>query len=331
MKSNFFFLSLVGIGAVTILGSRQAVQAKPPARSTIGPVFPSLDAPPKRASPPSPGKLKRPSQPKAQLPAFCSQPKGLPARRQSGSLLVESPPRPPEQRWLRLRTHQGRLSRSNPVRAWHGPEVPRFVPLRQRQLTLELLDPVRGGYLAFYRSRPARNFNNSRFEAHLFSCSGKLQTKVFLNRWLSRSDHLEVQDIRYADGTLYFNEACQTYSSQAGGRCSSLVAVDPRKGRLLWRTPPLTSNNVFRVLANHIVVGYGFTHEKSFVRLIRRSDGRVVEEKRLPRNHFDFAVRGSRLDVEIGGKWLAYRMLGLTTDSPKLIRTSRRSTFQPST
>jgi hypothetical protein len=94
---------------------------------------------------------------------------------------------------------------------------------------------------------------------------------------MSRSDHLEVQDIRLSGGVLYFNEACQSYSNEAGGDCSSLVAVDPVARRVLWRTPPLISNNRFMVRGCYIVAGYGFTSEPDALHLIDRGTGAIVQ------------------------------------------------------
>ncbi len=192
-------------------------------------------------------------------------------------------------------------------------------------MELEVLDPVPGGYLALYRSAPASGSANGRFEARLFSCTGSLQAALPLNPLLSRSHHLEVQDIRYAAGKLYFNEACQSYSRQAGGRCSSLVAVDPFTRTVLWRTPSLTSNGVIRVVGKHIVVGYGFTGERAFLRVVRQADGRIVEKKAMPANHFDLKTRGRVLDVEIGGRWLSYQMKGFHSRRPSLTFTGSRT------
>ncbi len=255
---------------------------------------------------------------RAVVAAKCAKPTGLPTLRRSGALVVESPPRPRVERWLRLRTHQSQHHRSIGARLWEGPEVPIFVPLTISNMELEVLDPVAGGYLALYRSAPASGSANGRFEARLFSCAGNLRAALPLNPLLSRSHHLEVQDIRYAGGKLYFNEACQTYSREAGGRCSALVAADPFTKKVLWRTPSLTSNGVLRVVGKHIVAGYGFTGERAFLRVVRRSDGRVVVKKPMPANHFGLETRGRRLDVEIGGKWLSYRMTSFDTDNPSL-------------
>src|SRR5262249_14090676 len=150
-------------------------------------------------------------------------------------------------------------------REWGGPEVPVFVPLASGSLELFVLD--RGTEdVALYRdpydagSCSLSGDANCDYEVKVFRC-GELAASVALGPLLSRKDELEVQDIRYADGVLYFNEACQSYSRLAGGRCSSMVAVDVQSGQVLWRSEPLRSNNVFLVVGDYLVTGYGFTGE----------------------------------------------------------------------
>jgi outer membrane protein assembly factor BamB len=116
----------------------------------------------------------------------------------------------------------------------------------------------------------------------LYGEDGTATWSIDLNAHLSRPDHLEVADIRYANGVLYFNEACQSYSREANGRCSALVAFDPENARVLWRTRPTTSNHELLVLDDQwIVTGYGFTSEKDEVYLVRRTDGRIVNRVRV--------------------------------------------------
>ena len=249
----------------------------------------------------------------------CARPQGLPAVRRAGVFKVESPPRHKPERWLRLRTHQGGSWLPKDGRHWEGPEVPLFVPLTQGGMELSVLDPIAGGYLAFYRSAPKDGDANADFEVRLFACNGRPLATLPLNPLLSRASHLEVQDVRYADGTVYFNEACQSYSRQAGGLCSRLVAADPSSRKVLWRTLPLVSNNVFRVVGGHLVAGYGFTGERAFLRVIRRSDGRVVQQLRLPKNHFALEPQGQSLNVELGGSWQHYKMTGFDTPKPRLV------------
>ena len=95
----------------------------------------------------------------------------------------------------------------------------------------------------------------------LFDTEGRQTRELDLTPLLSSPDHLEVQDFRYHAGRVYFNEACQSYSREAGGRCSALVCADLDTGRVLWRTAPLVSNNIFIIYRNRVFCGYGFTAE----------------------------------------------------------------------
>ena len=207
--------------------------------------------------------------------------------------MVESPPRPaPQEIGARLRSHiDGSLTAGSP-RIWVGPEVPAFVQLTAGSLELFLLDKVRiaapadaseDGFLALYRdpygasSCDLSGPTNCAFGAALYHCSGKLLWVLGLNSLMSRPDRLEVQDIRFDGGTLYFNEACQSYSKEANGRCSSLVAVDAAAKKVLWRSPPLTSNGMFTVAGKYLITGYGFTAEPDFLFVLKRSDGSIAQ------------------------------------------------------
>ncbi len=98
-------------------------------------------------------------------------------------------------------------------------ETPAHVPRELDGLELFVADSTPEGWLAFYRGplemRPGSA--NAAFRAALFAADGGRAWEVDLGAHLSRPDHLEVQDLRYADGALYFNEACQSYSREAGG------------------------------------------------------------------------------------------------------------------
>jgi hypothetical protein len=156
-------------------------------------------------------------------------------------------------------------------------ETPARVPRELDGLQLFVADSTPEGWLAFYRGplelRPGSA--NAAFRAALFGADGRAW-EVDLGDHLSRPDHLEVQDLRYADGALYFNEACQSYSREAGGRCSSLVRLDPRTGRVAWRTRPRVSNNVFVLHGPWVAAGYGFTAEPDSLFLVDRRTGRIA-------------------------------------------------------
>lgn len=165
--------------------------------------------------------------------------------------------------------------------------LPGYVSRTLRGLTLFIAEPVPGGYFAFYRSEPGISGprNNAQYLAVLFTPEGTPRWELPLNRFLSRPRDLEIQDIRYVDGKLFFNEACQSYSREAGGWCSALVRVDPRTRRVEWRSRNLVSNNLFLFQDGHIVAGYGFTAEPDYLYLVSAATGRVVATQRLDSAH----------------------------------------------
>lgn len=160
---------------------------------------------------------------------------------------------------------------------------PAYVPAELDGLQLFIADSTPDGWIGFYRGPLGGSPNgaNVAYRAVMYRADGSRAWDTNLNRFLSRTDHLEVQDVRYADGRLYLNEACQSYSREAGGACSSLLAVDPAAGTVAWRTPPLTSNNVILLHGPYIIAGYGFTAEPDSLFLIDRATGRILDRQLL--------------------------------------------------
>src|SRR5262245_58581806 len=79
-----------------------------------------------------------------------------------------------------------------------------------------------------------------------------------------------------------------------------LVAVDPRTGRVLWRTRPLVSNGRFRIRGRYVVAGYGFTSEPDYVYLVERTTGKVVQQVPVSSAPEQMTLIGrDRLDVEL--------------------------------
>jgi hypothetical protein len=185
---------------------------------------------------------------------------------------------------------EGDLSAGHP-RTWVGRDVPPFVLVQGGTRELALLDQAPDGFVGLYRDPYGSSScrlgdpGNCSFGVALFDCSGKTRWLFLLDPFFSRKDHLEVQDVRYADGVLYFNEACQSYSREAQGGCSSLVAVEPLTKTLLWRTRPLVSNATFVVADRYLITGYGFTAEQDALFIIRRSDGKVMGSTPIPIAH----------------------------------------------
>ncbi|HEV2129595.1 MAG TPA: hypothetical protein VGR27_00745 [Longimicrobiaceae bacterium] len=177
--------------------------------------------------------------------------------------------------------------------------TPTSLPRQVGGLELFIADPAPEGWLGVYRE-PLERMEapaNPRFRAILFAEDGERFWTLDLNRFLSRPDHLEIQDVRYQEGELYFNEACQSYSREASGRCSSLVRVDPRRQAVEWRTPPLASNNIFILHGPHVIAGYGFTAEPDSLFWIRRETGEIVARRRLDSAHAYLEVREGELVV----------------------------------
>jgi hypothetical protein len=176
---------------------------------------------------------------------------------------------------------------------------PAYVPAEMEGLQLFIADRTPDGWLAFYRGPlgGAPNGGNVAYRAILFRADGGRAWDTNLNRFLPRTNHLEVQDIRYVDGKLYLNEGCQSYAREAGGACSSLLRVDPAAGTVDWRTPPLTSNDVLIVVGPYVVAGYGFTAEADSLFLIDRATGRILDRQPLDIAHNYLEMVGDDLVV----------------------------------
>jgi hypothetical protein len=259
----------------------------------------------------------------------CGDPFAGLRERKEGDLTVPVEPRPLEpEPFGRMRFHaDGSLGKGAP-RLWFGPRVPRFVPLYDGTSELHLLEPLGDGFAAMYRdpygasSCDLAGKKNCRVVVAGWDRCGKALWRHDLESVLSRPEHLEVQDFRVGGGVVYFNEACQTYSREAGGQCSALVAFDPAQGKVLWRTGPLVSNNRILLVGEYVVAGYGFTAEADFVSLVRRRDGVVVDRKPLRSAHEGFEMAdGDTLVVRTypGDKLERFDLRGMEGDGASLV------------
>lgn len=250
-----------------------------------------------------------------------------PLERRVGDLVVHAPPDVAKDPGFRgrLRAHtEGALSRGE-SRVWVGPSVPGFIPLSLDTTELFLLERDGDVDVALYRdpygasSCTLGSPNNCRFVVRGFRDCQPIYT-LELGEYLSRKDRLEVQDLRVVDGIAYFNEACQSYSKEAGGKCSALLAVDTRTGKLLWRTKPRVSNNRFLVLDRYIISGYGFTAEPDAIFVIRRADGVVMHRAKLRTAHEDLVLEGAdRLTVGLYDGTAQFELRGFDGDTPTLV------------
>ena len=215
-----------------------------------------------------------------------------PAERVAGTLTVRYPP-DLDARTIdgRLRSHSAGPLTVGAARKWVGPAVPAFVPLKEDDAELFLLQTEAQTTIAFYRDMygsPSCDLStptNCSYYVRAWDQCGEPMWARRLNDFMSRPDRLEVQDVRVADGVVYFNEACQSYSREAGGKCSALVALDPVAGEVVWRTDHLVSNNRFIVHGDYIIGGYGFTAERDYLHVVRRADGKVMQRLAIPSAH----------------------------------------------
>jgi hypothetical protein len=163
-----------------------------------------------------------------------------------------------------------------------------LAPEQTDTLRLELADSTAAGWFALYAS-PLNigSYTNQEFRVRLYkptatdTASTTEQNVAFeltLNDFFTRNDYLEVQDVRYdaPSGLVFFNEACITYAKDADGKCSSLMCVNPVTKKIVWSTPPLVSNNMFLLLDDVIVCGYGFTAEKDYAYTLDKLTGKIL-------------------------------------------------------
>ena len=225
----------------------------------------------------------------------------------------------------RLRSQSRGALSSGSKRVWFGPPVPEQVPLTEGTTELFLLDHIDEGFFGFYRdpygasSCTLGSSANCQFHAKGFGLCGKPTWTADLSRHLPRKTHLEIQDIRSAFGILYYNEACQSYSKEAKGKCSYLVAFDPKSETVLWRTRPLISNSHILVEKDFIVTGYGFTRERDFLFVVRRADGKILDKLRLKSAPNEIErIDGDHLRVITGKGTLTVDTLNWDSDKPLL-------------
>lgn len=326
--------------ASTACSSKQGPLSTTPASTAAAPAPSSPRVVEAQAEPAPEAAADPPARSAAGAPPREPNPYIAPRVRRAGDLTIEAPPREPEREFIgRLRSHvEGSLSKGSP-RVWVGPQVPGFVPLMEDTMELFLLDRVGDEFMAFYRdpygasSCDLSGNTNCSYYVALYDVEGQPRWTFDPNEHLSRGTRLEVQDVRYADGTLYFNEACQSYSREAKGKCSALLAYDPEAGALRWRTRHLVSNGEFLVHGDYIVAGYGFTAEPDFIYVVRRKDGKIMHKVSVPKAAERFVVSDDGLlEVTIyPGTQRLFQMRGWDSAKPRLVKVPRKSAHGRST
>jgi len=101
------------------------------------------------------------------------------------------------------------------------------------------------------------------------------------------------------DGKLYVETAHQTYAKSSFGLNGYLNAIDPKRGKLLWRSPAQVANaDNFVLLNDTVVTGYGYTAEPDYLYAIDRATGKVNGRVLLPSQAIRIARHGTTLTVD---------------------------------
>ena len=193
---------------------------------------------------------------------------------------------------------------SSRLRVSVSPNSPHFARqpavLDEKEFEPYIIAPtLDGGWFIFSRFNPGQghDYTATQYLVRRFSETFEEKFKIPLNRHLLYRN-TEVQDARYRDGNVYYNEACGTYSSGYKGKCSHLACLDPVAGEVVWRTPDLVSNNIFIFKDDDtIVAGYGFTDEPDYLFLIRAADGKVTSRTKLDSAHTYLEMKEGKLHV----------------------------------
>jgi outer membrane protein assembly factor BamB len=113
------------------------------------------------------------------------------------------------------------------------------------------------------------------------------------------------------DGKLYVETAHQTYAKSSFGQNGYLNAIDPKRGKLLWRSPAQVANAYNFVLLNDTVVtGYGYTAEPDYLYAIDRGTGKVKGRVLLPSQAIRIARHGTALTVDTYDHRVVVRVTG---------------------
>jgi hypothetical protein len=112
-------------------------------------------------------------------------------------------------------------------------------------------------------------------------------------------------------GTLYVETAHQTYAKSSYGLNGYLNSIDPRRRKLLWRSPAQVANAANFVLLNDTVVtGYGYTAEADYLYALDRATGKVGGRVLLPSAPIRIARHGTTLTVDTYDHRVVVRVRG---------------------
>lgn len=155
------------------------------------------------------------------------------------------------------------------------------------------------GWWVFYRFNPGsgHDYTGAQFLVVRYTDTFEVKFKLLLNKHLLYK-RTEVQDVRFKNGFIYFNEACGTYSKSYKGKCSHITCLDPITDTVKWRTPNLVSNNLFIFKDDDTIIsGYGFTDEKDYLFVVDANNGKVKSRTSLGSGHYYLEIKDGKVHV----------------------------------
>ena len=165
--------------------------------------------------------------------------------------------------------HRGRLPEDARASV-EGQPLVAAIEGRQHAFLLYGPDYSGGRYLIGFDPLTKQDDYALDFRNYLKPQAGPAAEREFVNE--------KLQWAQEADGLLYVANYHRTYAKSSGGRNGYITALEPKTGRLRWRSRPLVCNSRnFLISGDAILTGYGFTAEPDYLYVLDRTNGAVAQ------------------------------------------------------
>ena len=156
-------------------------------------------------------------------------------------------------------------------------------------------EKTKNGYASFSKKFGLKK-DNYTFFVTIYDDVKNIIGEIDLNQ-ISGIFDCEVQDVRFYNNNIYFNQACKSYSKDQGGNCSYLFSYNIKSGTLEWKSDNLCSNGIFLVENNFIISTYGFTEENDYVYLINKTNGEIIDKYKVKSDPQYIEIHDNKLYV----------------------------------
>lgn len=168
-----------------------------------------------------------------------------------------------------------------------------------------LIHAIQGARSAFLLYGP--DYAGARYVVALDPSSGEEQYALDFRNYIEPPSAVpadrefvdeKVQWAQEAGGVLYVSNFHRTYARSSRGHNGYVTALDPKTGRLRWRSRPLVCNTRNFVLSGDaILTGYGFTAEPDYLYVLDRGNGSIAQRVRVKSGPEVLAVKDEKLFV----------------------------------